>query len=86
MSTRRSTVVTMCRSIKTLRPPYVDDVSDDDMRAAALQYVRKISGMRSPARVNTIAFEEAVEAVTAATRHLLEQIEVKPRARAAEPV
>jgi len=42
----------MCRSIKTLRPPYADDVTEDDMRAAALQYVRKISGMRSPAKVN----------------------------------
>jgi hypothetical protein len=73
----------MCRSIKTLRPPYVDDVEDEDMRAAALQYVRKISGMRAPARANVEAFEQAVEAVTAATRDLLQQIEVKPRPRAA---
>jgi len=70
----------MCRSIKTLRPPYVDEVDDEDMRAAALQYVRKISGMRAPARANTEAFEHAVEAVTAATRDLLQQIEVRPRA------
>ena len=39
----------MCRSIKTLRPPYADVVTDEDMRAAALQYVRKISGFRAPA-------------------------------------
>ena len=39
----------MCRSIKTLRPPYAEDVTDQDMRAAALQYVRKISGFRTPA-------------------------------------
>jgi hypothetical protein len=69
----------MCRSIKTLRPPYVDDADEDDMRAAALQYVRKISGMRTPARANIEAFDQAVDAVTAATRDLLQQIEVKPR-------
>jgi hypothetical protein len=69
----------MCRSIKTLRPPYVDDADEDDMRAAALQYVRKISGMRAPARANIEAFDQAVDAVTAATRDLLQQIEVKPR-------
>ncbi len=69
----------MCRSIKTLRPPYVDEVSDDDMRAAALQYVRKVSGMRSPARVNSEAFDHAVEAIASVTRDLLQQIEIKPR-------
>jgi hypothetical protein len=37
----------MCRSIKTLRPPYVEAVGDDDVRAAALQYARKISGFRA---------------------------------------
>lgn len=73
----------MCRSIKTLRPPYVDEVDEGDMRAAALQYVRKVSGMRAPARVNTEAFDRAVDAVTEATRDLLQQIEVRPaRARA----
>ncbi len=69
----------MCRSIKTLRPPYADEVTEVDMRAAALQYVRKISGMRNPARVNVEAFEQAVEAVASATRELLHHIEVKPR-------
>lgn len=75
----------MCRSIKTLRPPYVDDVDEDDIRAAALQYVRKISGMRAPARANVEAFDLAVEAVTAATRDLLAQIEVRSVRRAATP-
>ena len=42
----------MCRSIKTLRPPYAEVVTDEDMRAAALQYVRKISGFRAPAAHN----------------------------------
>ena len=40
----------MCRSIKTLRLPYTEGVTDEDVRAAALQYVRKISGFRQPSR------------------------------------
>ncbi len=68
----------MCRSIKTLRPPYTDDVTVDDMHAAALQYVRKISGMRAPAKANVEAFELAVAAVTDATRELLATIQVRP--------
>ena len=65
------TLVGMCRSIKTLRPPYIDDVSPEDTRAAALQYVRKIAGMRAPAAHNAAAFEAAVATVTAATDELL---------------
>ncbi len=72
----------MCRSIKTLREPYVDDVTPDDVRAAAVQYVRKISGFRTPAPHNAVAFEAAVAAVTAATAGLLDQIEVKGSRRA----
>jgi len=68
----------MCRSIKTLRPPYADDVTEDDMRAAALQYVRKISGMRSPARVNAEAFDHAVDAIAASTRDLLQELQIRP--------
>ncbi len=64
----------MCRSIKTLREPYVDDVTEDDVRAAALQYVRKISGFRAPSARNAEAFDEAVEAVAAATATLLERL------------
>ena len=45
----------MCRSIKTLRPPYAEQVTDEDIRAAALQYVRKISGFRAPAGHNAEA-------------------------------
>jgi hypothetical protein len=66
----------MCRSIKTLRPPYAERVTEDDVRAAALQYVRKISGFRAPARHNAAAFEQAVDAVTEATRTLLGELEV----------
>lgn len=67
----------MCRSIKTLREPYTENVGDDDVRAAALQYVRKISGFRTPAAHNAPAFDEAVDAVAAATSHLLSHLEVR---------
>lgn len=64
----------MCRSIKTLRgaepPP-----GDDDARAAALQFVRKISGYRAPSKANQPAFEAAVQEVTAATTRLLEGLQ-----------
>ncbi len=59
----------MCRSIKTLRTE--EKVVDADMRAAALQYVRKISGYRQPSKANAAAFEQAVEEITAATDRLL---------------
>jgi hypothetical protein len=67
----------MCRSIKTLREPYTDDVTEADMRAAALQYVRKVSGFRTPAGHNAAAFDQAVQAITAATRDLLGELEVR---------
>ena len=68
----------MCRSIKTLRPPYVDEVTDDEVRAAALQYVRKVSGFRAPSARNAAAFDEAVAAITEATQTLLDQMQVRP--------
>jgi hypothetical protein len=67
----------MCRSIKTLRPPATPEVSDEDIRAAALQYVRKVSGFRAPTAHNVVVFEEAVEAVTEATRRLLDGLVVR---------
>ena len=67
----------MCRSIKTLRPPYADDVTDAEVRAAALQYVRKISGFRAPAAHNAEAFHDAVEEVSAATQRLLDRLELR---------
>jgi hypothetical protein len=70
----------MCRSIKTLREPYTTGVTDADMRAAALQYVRKVSGFRTPAAHNAEAFERAVEAVAAATHELLDQLVVRSAA------
>ena len=73
----------MCRSIKTLREPYVADPTAEDVRAAALQYVRKISGFRAPSKANTDAFEAAVEAVAAATQELLDHLEVRKQAPSA---
>lgn len=67
----------MCRSIKTLREPYLDEVTTDDVRAAALQYVRKVSGFRTPAPHNAEAFEVAVEAIAEATSLLLGRLEVR---------
>jgi hypothetical protein len=67
----------MCRSIKTLRPPYAELVTEDDIRAAALQYVRKVSGFRAPAGHNAHAFNHAVDAVAAATATLLSRLEVR---------
>jgi hypothetical protein len=63
----------MCRSIHTLynfEPP----ATEDEVRAAALQYVRKISGFTKPSRANAEAFERAVDAVTAATGRLLDEL------------
>lgn len=60
----------MCRSIKTLRgaePP----ATAADIEAAALQYVRKLSGYRSPSKKNQLAFETAVHEIAAATERLL---------------
>ena len=67
----------MCRSIKTLRPPFTEDPGPADVRAAALQYVRKISGFREPAAHNRAAFEAAVDQVAAATQELLDGLVVR---------
>jgi len=72
----------VCRSIKTLREPYTESVTEEDMEAAALQYVRKISGFRVPSRANQEAFDRAVAKVTAATRELLDDLVVPARRRA----
>jgi hypothetical protein len=63
----------MCRSIKPLNN-FAPPATDDEVRAAALQYVRKISGTAKPAAVNAAAFEEAVEQVTRASRLLLDSL------------
>jgi hypothetical protein len=71
----------MCRSIKTLRRP--DAItSDDEIRAAALQFVRKVSGYRAPSRANPAAFDTAVDDVSLACRRLLDSL-ARPAARPA---
>jgi hypothetical protein len=70
----------VCRSIVTLRPPYATDVADADVQAAALQYVRKVSGFRRPAAHNAEAFDRAVAQVADATRLLLDSLEVRGQA------
>ncbi|QES41398.1 MULTISPECIES: DUF2277 domain-containing protein [Streptomyces] len=68
----------MCRSIKTLRPPAIpEDATEDEIRAAALQYVRKVSGFRAPAAHNREVFDQAVDAVAQATAELLAGLEVR---------
>ncbi|MFE7663925.1 DUF2277 domain-containing protein [Streptomyces celluloflavus] len=67
----------MCRSIKTLRPPVTPEVTEEDIRAAAVQYVRKVSGFRAPAAHNREVFDHAVEGVAAATRELLDGLRVR---------
>ncbi|WP_031106259.1 DUF2277 domain-containing protein [Streptomyces sp. NRRL S-146] len=68
----------MCRSIKTLRPPAMpEEATEADVRAAALQYVRKVSGFRAPAAHNQEVFDRAVEAVALATADLLDGLEVR---------
>ncbi|KAA5834561.1 DUF2277 domain-containing protein [Saccharopolyspora hirsuta] len=71
----------MCRSIKTLRPPYAEEVTEGDVRAAALQYVRKISGFRQPAAHNAAAFEQAVDEIEQATAKLLASLQVRGQNR-----
>ena len=75
----------MCRNIKVLanfEPP----ATDQEVQAAALQFVRKISGTTRPSRANEAAFDRAVDEVTAAARRLLDALEIKapPRDREAE--
>jgi hypothetical protein len=75
----------MCRNIKTLanfEPP----ATDDEVRASALQFVRKLSGTTRPSRANEQVFERAVDEVTAAARSLLASLQTSaaPRDRAEE--
>jgi hypothetical protein len=75
----------MCRSIRPLHN-YDPPTTEHEVHEAALQYVRKISGMRRPARVNEAAFDRAVEAVAEATATLLADLvaTTPPRDRARE--
>jgi hypothetical protein len=73
----------MCRSIKTLRTG-ATPASDDEITAAALQYVRKVSGYRKPSSANEAAFDEAVAEVAEASKRLLDAVAAThPRRHAA---
>ena len=63
----------MCRNIRTLYN-YEPPATDEEVRAAALQYVRKVSGFTKPSRANAEAFEHAVDEVAAASTRLLDQL------------
>jgi hypothetical protein len=63
----------MCRNIRTLYN-FAPPANDDEVRAAALQYVRKISGFTKPSQANAEAFERAVDAVAETTQRLLEDL------------
>ena len=68
----------MCRSIKTLRPPVLpEEATEEEITAAALQYVRKVSGFRAPAAHNQEVFDQAVTAIAEATTELLAGLEVR---------
>ena len=75
----------MCRNIKTLYN-FAPPVTEDEVRAAALQYVRKISGFNKPSKANEAAFNAAVEAIAATSRTLLSSLETNapPRDRETE--
>jgi len=75
----------MCRSIHTLYN-VEPAVSKDEVRAAALQYVRKISGYRKPSKANEAAFEHAVDAIAAASLRLVDQLETTAPPRVREHV
>ena len=63
----------MCRNIKTLhnfKPP----ATDEEIRASAIQFVRKLSGFTKPSKANEVAFNQAVERVTASARELLDNL------------
>lgn len=66
----------MCRSIKVLRKPG-ERATSEDLNAAALQFVRKISGFHKPSQANTEAFQQAVTEVAEASRRLLEALAVR---------
>jgi hypothetical protein len=76
-------VTVVCRNIKTLFN-FEPQVTDEEIRAAALQFVRKVSGFNKPSKINEAAFLAAVDEIAAASRNLLSSLETNapPRNRA----
>jgi hypothetical protein len=75
----------MCRNIKTLYN-FAPPATDVEVRASALQFVRKLSGFNRPSRANEVAFERAIDQVTGAARELLDSLitQAQPRDRDVE--
>ena len=69
----------MCRSIKTLRS-LDEPATSEEVEAAALQFVRKISGYRAPSKANREVFDAAVADIAAVSQHLLDHLVVRPSA------
>jgi hypothetical protein len=70
----------MCRNIKTLfnfQPP----VTDDEIRAACMQFVRKVSGFHTPSKANELAFHGAIDEIEAASRKLLDSLQTNAPAK-----
>jgi hypothetical protein len=66
----------MCRSIKTLRIPD-QTATDEEIRAAALQFVRKVSGYRQPSKANSAAFDSAVDQIARSSKRLLGHLQTR---------
>lgn len=75
----------MCRNIQQLRGAE-PSATDDEVRDAALQFVRKVSGYREPSQANRDVFDRAVDEVAAATRRLLDDVVVGPSSRPVVPL
>lgn len=73
----------MCRSIKVLRRPD-EPVTPDEVTAAALQFVRKISGIRKPSKANQAAFDQAVREIAEASGRLLKAVQPRDAVHSAE--
>lgn len=70
-------MILVCRSIKTLRRAE-EPATNDEIAAAALQFVRKVSGYRKPSRTNEEAFDAAVDEISAASKRLLDSLAARP--------
>jgi hypothetical protein len=78
-------VLGVCRSIKTLRRRE-EPASEEEIEAAARQFVRKVSGFQRPSRANEAAFESAIQEIATTSRHLLDSLVVPGAASSASPL
>jgi hypothetical protein len=77
----------MCRNIRCLHN-FAPPTADDEVREAALQFVRKVSGSTHPSRANTVAFDRAIDEIADATRRMLNDLvtNAPPKSREAEAI